>query len=101
VTDRPDRFDTPRSPDGPVNGDANAGGTFQKAARARVDAARTLGTLGAVGLSFVVAIVLGTALGLWLDRVTGWSPAFFLIGFVLGLAAGILNVYRAMSSFRR
>lgn len=69
-----------------------------RAARSRIETARTLGTLGTVGLSFVLAIVLGTALGLWIDRLTGWSPVFFLSGFVLGLAAGVLNVYRAISN---
>jgi ATP synthase protein I len=72
--------------------------TLKKAAAARLDTARSYGTLGTVGLSFVIALVIGTGAGLWLDRVTGWSPAFFLTGFGLGLAAGVLNVYRAMSN---
>jgi len=70
---------------------------LQKAARARLELARSFGTLGTLGLSVVIALVLGTALGLWLDRLTGWSPAFFIVGFLLGLAAGILNIYRTMS----
>jgi len=62
-----------------------------------VELARTFGTVGTLGLSVVIALVLGTGLGLWLDRLTGWSPAFFIAGFLLGLAAGILNIYRTMS----
>jgi predicted F0F1-ATPase subunit len=71
--------------------------TLERAARARLEVARTFGTVGTLGLSVVIALVLGTALGLWLDRLTGWSPAFFIAGFLLGLAAGILNIYRTMS----
>jgi ATP synthase protein I len=60
-------------------------------------AMRTFGTVGYVGLSFVLSIAIGTGLGLWLDRLTGWSPLFFIIFFLFGLAAGILNLYRAVS----
>jgi F0F1-type ATP synthase assembly protein I len=73
------------------------GNAVQRAARARLEVARTFGTVGTLGLSVVMALVLGTALGLWLDRLTGWSPVFFIVGFLLGLAAGILNIYRTMS----
>ena len=75
--------------------------TARRAARARFEAMRTFGTLGTLGLSVVIALVLGTALGLWLDRLTGWSPLFFIVGFLLGLAAGILNIYRTMSRFSK
>jgi F0F1-type ATP synthase assembly protein I len=72
----------------------------RKAAAARASGMRALGTVGTVGLTFVVAIVMGVALGLWLDRLTGWSPLFFIVFFLLGLAAGITNVYRAMSRLK-
>jgi predicted F0F1-ATPase subunit len=75
--------------------------TARRAAEARLEALRTFGTLGTLGLSVVIALVLGTALGLWLDRLTGWSPLFFIVGFLLGLAAGILNIYRTMSRFSK
>jgi ATP synthase protein I len=64
-------------------------------------AMRTFGTVGYVGLSFVLSIALGTAIGLWLDRLTGWSPLFFILFFLFGLAAGILNVYRAVSQLSK
>jgi ATP synthase protein I len=73
----------------------------RRAAAARLEAVRTFGTLGTLGLSVVIALVLGTALGLWLDRLTGWSPAFFIVGFLMGLAAGVLNIYRTMSRFSK
>jgi predicted F0F1-ATPase subunit len=70
---------------------------LKRAAKGRLEAARTLGAVGTLGLSVVIALVLGTALGLWLDRLTGWSPFFFITGFLLGVAAGVLNIYRTMS----
>jgi ATP synthase protein I len=62
---------------------------------------RTFAAVGSVGLSFVIAIALGAALGWWLDRVTGWSPFCFIFFFVCGVAAGIVNVYRAISRLPR
>ena len=53
-----------------------------------------IGALSTVGLSFVLAIVIGTAAGWWIDRLLGSSPWGFLIGFALGLVAGVLNVLR-------
>lgn len=55
---------------------------------------RTVGELGTLGLSFVIAIVLGTAAGLWVDRTFDVNPWGMLIGFVLGFAAAVLNVVR-------
>ena len=63
------------------------------------DQVRSIGALSTVGLSFVLAIVLGVAGGVWLDRAAGTSPWGFLGGFVLGAAAGVLNVYRAMRRY--
>ena len=59
----------------------------------RFAALATFGALGSVGLSFVLALVIGTALGVWLDRLTGWSPFCFITFFLLGLVAGIRSVY--------
>ena len=59
------------------------------------DTVRTLGPLTSVGFSFVLAIAMGVGLGLLLDRWLGTSPWCFLIFFVIGVVAGILNVYRA------
>jgi ATP synthase protein I len=58
---------------------------------------RSIGALSTVGLSFVIAIVLGTGAGYWADGQLGTSPWGFFLGFFLGLAAGILNVYRITS----
>jgi ATP synthase protein I len=58
------------------------------------DQARTLGALSAVGLSFVFAILIGTAAGLWLDSTLGTSPWLFILFLGLGFAAGVLNIYK-------
>jgi ATP synthase protein I len=55
---------------------------------------QTVGELGTLGMSFVMAIVLGSGLGIWIDRTWQTSPWGTLIGFVLGCAAAVLNVVR-------
>lgn len=42
----------------------------------------------------VAALVVGVAIGWWLDRVLGTAPWLLLLFVVLGTAAGILNVWR-------
>ncbi len=46
------------------------------------------------GVEVVSALVVGVGLGLMLDRWLGTWPWLFLVFFVLGAAAGVLNVYR-------
>jgi F0F1-type ATP synthase assembly protein I len=58
---------------------------------------RTVGALSSVGLSFVLAIVMGAWLGRVLDNRLGTGPWLFIFCFFLGLAAGVLNVYRTVS----
>lgn len=65
----------------------------------RIRTVKTVGVLSTVGISFVLAIVIGVAAGHYLDRRLGTSPWLFLLGFVFGLAAGILNVVRASRKF--
>lgn len=55
---------------------------------------RTVGELGTLGLSFVLAIVIGTGAGVWLDGRFGTNPWGMLTGFVLGFVAAVLNVVR-------
>jgi ATP synthase protein I len=57
---------------------------------------RLIGQLSSIGFSFVLALVFGFAGGYVLDGWLGTSPLFLFIGFFMGLAAGILNVYRVM-----
>jgi ATP synthase protein I len=60
------------------------------------DTLRLIGQLSTVGLSFVLALVMGFGGGYLLDNWLGTKPWLSFLGFFLGLAAGILNVYRVM-----
>ncbi|WP_431305171.1 AtpZ/AtpI family protein [Sediminicoccus sp. BL-A-41-H5] len=46
------------------------------------------------GVEVFSALVVGVGLGFALDRWLGTWPWLFLVFFVLGAAAGVLNVYR-------
>lgn len=64
------------------------------------DQFRALGALMSLGLSFVLAIAIGAGVGWWLDRHLGTSPWLFFLFFFLGMAAAVLNVYRAVSRIK-
>lgn len=57
-----------------------------------IEAADTL----SLGISIVVAVLIGVGLGLLLRNLTGISWLFF-VGVAIGIAAAILNVYKAYS----
>jgi ATP synthase protein I len=59
---------------------------------------RAIGALSTVGLSFVLAIAIGFGLGYVLDRWLG-THWIWLPGFLLGVAAAILNVYRTATRY--
>ncbi|MEI6245800.1 MAG: AtpZ/AtpI family protein [Acidobacteriota bacterium] len=59
----------------------------------RIEVMRSFGEVATVGLSFVLALMIGTIAGWWLDQKFGWKPWGFFGGFSLGLAAGVRNVY--------
>ena len=54
--------------------------------------ASALAQASAVGLTFVVAILLGLAGGWWLDRQLGSAPLCLLLGLMLGITAGFRNL---------
>ncbi len=56
--------------------------------------AGSLGVGFRAGVEVVAALVVGVAIGLALDRWLGTWPWLFLLFFVLGSAAGVMNVYR-------
>ena len=60
---------------------------------------RTIGALSTVGFSFVFAIAIGAGLGWYLDKLFGTAPWMFFVFFAIGVAAGILNVYRTAGRF--
>lgn len=69
-------------------------------ATSSAEAMRSFGTLGSVGLAFVISIVLGAGAGLLFDRWVGRGNWGFFIGFFLGMAAGIVSVVRASKSIK-
>jgi ATP synthase protein I len=50
-----------------------------------------------IGLELVSALVVGVAIGYMLDRWLGTKPWLLILFFVLGSAAGLLNVFRMAS----
>src|SRR5262252_1866363 len=53
-----------------------------------------------IGIELVVAIGVATGLGWAIDRWLGTQPWGIIVLFFLGIAAGMLNVYRAVSGIR-
>jgi ATP synthase protein I len=59
---------------------------------------RAIGALSTVGFSFVFAIAIGFGAGYLLDRWLG-THWLWLPGFLLGIAAAIVNVYRTATRY--
>ena len=70
----------------------------RKQKRALSETMRELGALSTVGFSFVLAIVIGFGAGVLLDRWLG-TNWLWIVFFLFGLVAGILNVYRTAGKF--
>jgi ATP synthase protein I len=49
------------------------------------------------GSEFVSAVIVGVGVGWVLDRALGTNPAFLIVFFMIGVAAGVLNVIRLTS----
>ena len=56
-----------------------------------------LGFAVRIGVDIVAALVVGVGIGLLLDHWLGAKPWMLIVFFILGAAAGILNVFRAVS----
>jgi ATP synthase protein I len=54
---------------------------------------RGLGMLSSVGISMVVAILIGLAMGYYLDKWLGTSPIFTLVMMGFGIISGFRNVF--------
>ncbi len=52
-----------------------------------------------IGTELVSALIVGVGIGLLLDYWLGTKPWLLMLFFVLGGAAGVLNVFRAMGGF--
>jgi F0F1-type ATP synthase assembly protein I len=62
---------------------------------------RQLGILSGVGLTLVISTVLGFWGGYVLDRWLGSAPWLMLVGLLLGIASGFVNLFRAAGIFGR
>ena len=62
---------------------------------------KALGELSTVGMTLVLATVIGLAGGYYLDRWLGTSPWLTLIGLLFGIAAGFVNLFRAVKRAER
>ncbi len=54
-----------------------------------------------IGLELVVAVLVGTGLGWLFDRELGTQPWALVTGFFLGVATGMVNIYRTAMSLSR
>jgi F0F1-type ATP synthase assembly protein I len=57
---------------------------------------RLLAVVSTIGLSMVLALVIGILIGYFLDKWLKTGPVFFLIFMILGIVAGFRNIYVIM-----
>ena len=57
---------------------------------------QALGSIGSVGLAFVIAVAIGFWVGRQVDGWLGTSPWFTFVFFFIGVVAGALNVFRTV-----
>ena len=61
------------------------------------DSSSDFGMAMRIGAELVAALLVGGGIGLLLDRWLGTAPWLLVVFFLVGAAAGMLNVYRTMS----
>ena len=62
---------------------------------------KALADLSSIGITLVVATVIGLAGGYYADRWLGTTPWLTLIGLVLGIVAGFVNLFRSVAAAKR
>ena len=70
-------------------------------ARTAAERGRGLSLAVRIGAELVAALAVGVGIGLLLDSWLGTAPWMLVAFFVLGAAAGMLNVYRVMERMNR
>jgi ATP synthase protein I len=55
---------------------------------------QSIGKALRLGTEFVAGVAVGGFIGFWIDRLSGMAPIWFIVFFLLGIAAGFLNVFR-------
>jgi len=62
---------------------------------------KALGELSTIGLTLVLATVIGLAGGYFLDHWLGTKPWLMLVGLGFGIAAGFVNLFRSVKRAER
>jgi ATP synthase protein I len=62
---------------------------------------KALAELSTVGITLVLATVIGLAAGYYADRWLGTSPWLLLLGLGLGIAAGFVSLFRTVKASER
>ncbi|HKB25869.1 MAG TPA: AtpZ/AtpI family protein [Methylomirabilota bacterium] len=62
---------------------------------------KALGDLSSIGLTLVLATVIGLAGGYYGDRWLGTKPWLTLVGLGFGIAAGFVNLFRSVKRAER
>ncbi len=65
------------------------------------DAWRSLGELSSIGMTLVLATVIGLVAGYYADRWLGTKPWLLLAGLGLGIVAGFVNLFRSVNRAER
>jgi ATP synthase protein I len=83
---------------GELKGRAAPRPASQPSAKPKTDSAGSAMSLGLrAGSEFVSAVIVGSGIGWVLDRALGTKPAFLIVFFMIGVAAGVWNVIRLTS----
>ena len=70
-------------------------------AAGRDPAWRSVGELAGIGMTMVLATVIGLGAGYYGDRWLGTSPWLMLAGLLLGIVAGFVNLFRSAKAAER
>ena len=62
---------------------------------------KALAELSAVGMTLVMSTIVGLAGGYFADKWLGTTPWLTLIGLVLGIVAGFVNLFRSVKKAER
>ena len=62
---------------------------------------KALAELSTVGITLVLATVIGLAAGYYADRWLGTSPWLTMLGLGLGIAAGFVSLFRSVKAAER
>ncbi len=62
---------------------------------------QSVGRAMRLGTDLVAGVAVGGLIGFWLDRWLGTNPVCFILFFLLGTAAGFLNVFRTAKEMQK